>query len=735
MKTKKAFASIISILCICALLCSCGEKVVSSVKKYVLPEKMPAAQSGTVAENERISMEWDSESSCVILYDKKNNKYYSTTPYDYYKSGETGSSYRESGLSSLLKVTYNNSEKNTLSEINSKENADYISAKKIDGGLRLVFYFDSSEISVPLLLTVTDDGISVTVETKGITEGKNKIISVSVLPFFASAGNNTDSYLFVPSGSGALMNVDDSKREARSYSEPVFGSDASEQPVYKTKHTQDIKLPVFGVKSGDGGMLGIITSGAESATVNAVAGDSQLGFSAVYPSFDLRGASVSYIKGTNGGSNEVWKYTKDISSTLKFTVKYVFLDNDANDYNAMAQKYREYLISENSLEKNGDAPDIMVNILGGAEKRELFLGIPYRTMTTLTTLDEAREILADIQKETDAGIAANLKGFGESGLDFGKLAGGFSPSNKLGGQEKLSSLGEWCKNAKIDLFYDYDLVFFNDSANGFKVRSAATSASDIRAMFYTYKLFNNQQDTDNQGAYLVDRYTLAVSDKKIADMASKLGVSGVGLSTLSRIAFSDNKSGNYYAKSHMSDDVNRIITALNSKNLKVFAESANLYAAVAADYVIDTPTVSSGYNSLDSDIPFYQMVFKGITSISGGVINLAQNDKAEYLRTVSTGCSLAFTLCDHVDSDILLGIHSATGMSVYNGVKSTMLNYIGQAKPLLESVRDSTIVSYSKNGDLSETVFDNGITVYINFGKTDLQTPLGTVNAESFIFG
>ena len=57
-----------------------------------------------------------------------------------------------------------------------------------------------------------------------------------------------------------------------------------------------------------------------------------------------------------------------------------------------------------------------------------------------------------------------------------------------------------------------------------------------------------------------------------------------------------------------------------------------------------------------------------------------------------------------------------------------------QAKPFLDKVRTAAIESYERVGDLSKTVFDNGVTVYVNFGTENAKTELGDVQPQSFIF-
>jgi chaperonin GroEL (HSP60 family) len=81
---------------------------------------------------------------------------------------------------------------------------------------------------------------------------------------------------------------------------------------------------------------------------------------------------------------------------------------------------------------------------------------------------------------------------------------------------------------------------------------------------------------------------------------------------------------------------------------------------------------------------------------------------------------------------VLLGSHSAVGSSIYSGLSEQIAEYVAQAQPLLEKVRTAAIVSYEKTGNVSKTVFDNGVVLYVNYGVTAEQTELGTLEALSF---
>jgi len=731
MKLKRCLALLLLGAMLAGLLCACAsqETEKTSLAPFSLPEKLKTIKSGSVAENDRLRLSWDRDTVSIQLEDKSTGEIWSSIPYGYYKSGKTGSNYVKNGLRSSLYITYENGDMHVVVDANSFQHAKYVTAQKIDNGVMLTYYFVDAEISVPVKYTLCEDGLQATVDVKNITEGQYKILTVSVLPFFCSAENTEKNYLFVPSGSGALMMTDDTERTTRRYSEPVYGPDASAMPMFQNTAQNSVRLPVYGAKNGKAAMMAVITSGAETATINAVAGDAQYGYSAAYATFALRGLSTTYIGNSWGGSNTVKQYSADVIS-VDPSVRFTLLDKDSADYNGMAEAYREYLKETQGLKENVSTPDLMVNMLGGVQVRDLFMGVPYQNMSVMTSFEEAQEILSDIIGRTGASLAVNLKGFGTTGLDAGKLGGGFKADAAFGGEKGLKKLVEWCKNNQIDNFFDYDLVFYRESGNGFSVRDAAINAALIRAKYYRYDIVTHQQT--GEAMYLANRYEMATSAAKIAKLMAKQGTTGAGISTLTSIAYSDYNSRNYFARTHMSDDVQRTIKAMNAAGLKTFGEQANDYAAVKLDYIYNTPSASSGFFTLDMDIPFYQMVFKGAAGLSGAAINLAQDPRMEFLKTISTGCSLGYTLCADAEQDVLLGEHSAAGSGIYSGLSGQIEGFVAEARPFLEKVRSAGVVSYEMTGNVSKTVFDNGVVLYVNYGTAAQQTALGTVEALSF---
>lgn len=732
MRLRKICALLIGVTLISLTACNKSEGKITMPEKYSLPKQMKTTKSDVVSENDNYTLAWDNEKYCVSLERKSDGVIWSTIPYKYYKSEETGSQYTEDGLCSGIRVTYVDYENNDEAEAVSNSGADYVLANKLKkGGLRVTYYFDSIKISVPIIYQLNEDGLSVSVDIAGITEGKNLITKVSLLPFFVSAENNSENYIFVPSGSGAIIKAQAEQGSSRVYSEPVYGENQANQAIYRVTNTQSIKMPVFGAKNGEDAVFAIITEGDDIADISASAGDEQYGYSAAYATFNVRGKTSSNVKGHAGSNSKLIKYSDGIVSLKRATVRYFPLEKGSGDYNGMAQKYREYLSEYKELKSNVRPVDAMLTVYGGASEQQFFCGIPYSTFSSMTTIAEAKNIAEDLKK-SNISLALNLKGFGKDGIDNTNIGGGFYIQKKLGNKKELADFTSWCKGNSIDAFYDFNMLQYSKSGSGYSVKNSATDPSGVRARNYEYTLVVKEQDSAKK-RYLNSREALAGSYSDISEAAKKLQLNGVGLSTLSTLSYSDYRSSNYYCKANMSVDVTKILEKLKGEKLKLFGDSANAYAAVKLDYIYNAPTTSSMYNCIDYDIPFYQMVFRGSASLSGKPINLDGDAPTEFLNSVSVASSLGFAICDHVDTNFVKNSYSFASQGVYSGISDAIKDYTAKIKPVLQKTDGAVITNYVKNGDVSETHFSNGVVICVNFGNDTAVTEYGEIQARSFI--
>lgn len=736
----KASVKILSAVTVLAMLCSCGRESSKATKVYILPDDMEIIQSGQVAENSNYIMNWDDSYKSVTITEKSSGCRWSTIPYD--TETESVDGYAKVNIHSPITISYIEDQSNDMKSMGAYQgaiNKSTVSCKTIENGVRVTFYYDALGITVPVEYFLEDDGFSARIPIEDIEENGNKVYSISLLPFFAAVKNNPNSYLFVPSGSGALIYTDSQTKQAGTYSESVYGDDAVTSVTSCISDNYGAKLPVYGVRDAlnQKGIFAVITSGAESAKIEAQAASIDIGYSSVYATLLLRGSDYVTVTDISGIGENVANYSENVVDIDYFTVKY-FLISEASksDYNGMAEIYRFYLSNNNMLKSSEQTSDYYLNILGGMRVKNMFLGIPYHTTYSATSLEQALEITKEAIAESGNIPIIKLQGYGDYGVDVGKIAGGYKISSKFGSKKDLNSLLNFAKENSVELFIDFDVLRYSRSSSGCSNSDAASTVNLTGGTSGYCDVSSNIIRKDYSEFGFIKRSALSSIVNKLVEKASKLSIDGISLSTLSSVAYSDYSDGEYTVKSHMARDVSEIIDNVNNSGYKTAVAMANAYAAGKADCILGTPEKSSSYDIIDVEIPFYQMVFKGSVPLYSSEINISANSRRSFLQALKTGQGLGFSVCSEYEVDMMTLAHSAFAGSQWQDIKTNVISMIKEASPFLCSVRNEQVVSYNiLTSTLTSTKFSNGCVIYVNLGQTPVNTPLGLVESMGFIYG
>lgn len=608
-----------------------------------------------------------------------------------------------------------------------------VKSEEITNGVRVTYFFDQYEISVPVYYKLDENGLTVKVIPSEIYENNYTVISVAVSPYLCSSKNvkSQNNYLVVPSGSGALMYTDN-RGESRTYKEEVYGMDLSSEEKWLYNNQEQIYLPVFGAVDGTEAMYGIITSGAESSAIGAHAGDSALGYSGVYPVFNVR--SYNTVQVNIGGTTGLKEFIRlaDKRNSATFEVRYSILSGENASYNGIAAAYRNYLGLQSGIKNK----QINLTLLGGVMANRSALGIPYTTFSPSTTVEQAGEIVSEIYEITKTPMNIRLLGFGNTGLDIDKVAGGFKINGKLGSKSDIKDLKSLCDKLNSDLFMDYDILQFINSGNGYSKRGdAAVDTTNYRVKKYIFDISLRNVDTTQKSKYLLSRNNISNAVDKTLDSANKYGFGGISLDTLGRMAYSDFNNTEYYGKGKMEEDVTNALNKVTNSKVKLLTKSANAYAAKVSSYIESIPTSSTNSDALDIDIPFYGIVFSGCKENSV-MINLSSEPKKKFLEAIKTGSGLSFVLANDINSDVIGSVFSAYISADYESNKDDINGYYTEAKDFLNSVSGVGVKSYTilKKG-VTRTVFENGVIVYVNETVEDVVCGKNLVKAMSFKVG
>ena len=735
--SRKNIIRIFTLVVAAALVfAGCGSNNQSDQKlaKYKSPGSSEAID-GVVAENDKYQLLWDDTEKMVSIYDKSDGTVFTTTRHE--KSAELDvfglPKAQDARLLSDIIVAYTDPSDADASNVlySSVESVDEgnLVCETIDNGLRLTFYFEDAEIAVPVEYVLTPEGFSISVDPTKIKENEYKTVSIGLAPFLCSCKNDTENtYLFVPSGSGALIYPNNISAVGGAYSQELYGADPLNIAWEKDYNEQVAKLPVYGVKDGNSALCGIISSGDDSVTIESIYGSEALGFSTIYPTFNIRGKVEIRKKLYGSRTFEIVQYSDNVLEGPCKVDFYILKGDDAN-YTGMAKVFKEKMLKESTTAKTSE---MNLVIYGGAMTDKSFLGIPYESVYATTTLKEAYEIVKELKEETGASISVMLKGFGKTGIDIGEIGGGYALSGAVGSKADLNKLGAYCKENNIGVYFDFDVV--RQSASGLFSSSDAARSID-KQIEYQY-LFNkalNSRITDSKYS-LISRSSLTDCVDKIISKTAKWDIDGIALDTLSNISYSDYDGLKYSARSKMSSDVSSIFAGLKESGKKVASVSANFYAANSSDAIFETPSTSNKSDAFSVDVPFYQMVFKGKADIGCEAVNLTFDENNAVLKSVESGAGITYALYNNYDTSLTDSDSPVFSTGTYGMIKQGIVDEVKVLKKDYDSIEDASITEHTLiNEDVRKTVFENGTVAYVNYSDNDYTGDFGTVTAHGYL--
>ncbi len=732
-QVKRCISLAVSLLLIVGLFAGCG-KGKASVSAYKFDSSAKSLSSCHIAKTDKYMLSWDNKAKAVLFTELETGKVWSSISYDAYKTGTAPDS-----LCSSLSITASNtvtSKQDVFTSTSIATGGGAIIAEKIKAGVRVTYYFDSIKISVPVEYTLRKDSLKVSIDaTKIREEGESyQLVSASVAPFLCSASNSTEgAYMFVPSGSGALIYTKNRVEGEAIWSGEIYDRDYSCKIEREYNHKAKVRLPVFGVKDGENGLFAIVEEGAESVKIEASAGNDRLGYSNVYGTVNFR-SSDNYMSITHAfGHSLVSRAASDVTNET-FVFGFYPMSKENANYNSMAKFYQQYLLNKGELSKSTEISNpYSFTFHGGTMIAQSVLGIPTEKLVALTTVSDVKKILEDITENIGISPVVRLTDFGEKGFRPAEINGGKSLPSEYGSKKEMLSLADYCKKSDIDLFMDFDTVKFASSGNGFSASNDATyGAMGVEA---EQSMQTPQMELSETETYtILGRDSLKEAVEKAVKKADKYNVSGISLSTLTKMAYSDYSDEKYYAKANMAKDVIDLVKLAKGKNRLVAASDANAYAAGVSDVIFDIEVTNGNERTFDVMIPFYQMVFAGYKPMYASAINMADNINEQLMLAASTGMGIDFGIIDEfeVKSDDL-DFYKFYSM-VYEGNKATVSEILKDNGYIehYNAIKGAQIDDYTVIGDVSITTFSNGVKVYANHSAYDSESPIGILKGYEY---
>lgn len=564
--------------------------------------------------------------------------------------------------------------------------------------------------------------------------------TVSILNYFGAAGTDEEGALLVPDGSGALIYFNNGKAKYPPYRQEVYGTDYTVDNTVYLVESEKARMPVFGIIRKDGALFGIIEEGASVAIINADVSGRENSYNYVYPSFYVIHKDDVVLQGE--GQKRSFPRYQEIPMKTDFTVRYVFLSGNDASYEGMARYYQKYLAESGMLRKNrrestDDSIPFYLHLIGSIPTRKHFIGVPYMALEPLTTFEEARIILSELEQAGVSNIRLKYSGWFNGG-EYHKVPKTVSVDGVIGGKKGLEELLDYISGKNIGFYPDVALLRVYNTSGFNETKESARRLTALPAVVYPVDLALNRRNRDRMPSYVLSpRYLDGYVDKMLSGMA-KLNLDGISLRDLADELNSDFRKRRLIDRSESEKISVQALEKIYQDGLKIMVRGGNAYALPYTADITDLPMGNSKYKIEDESVPFYQMIVRGFVDYTGKPYNLSTyTDYRRYvLKCLEYGSSVHFTWSyepsqkiKDTDFDYLYSIYYREWMDL-------AVQAYREVNEVLKRVNGQKIISHQKLGEgVYKTVYENGVYTIVNYNSTPVVVEGIRIEAEDFYAG
>lgn len=599
-----------------------------------------------------------------------------------------------------------------------------------DGGVAI--------FKIAIQFELTNNGLQVTIPREYIVDSsnvKNKLqkddsmysmingdyvlTTAKICPYITEVDNTQTGYMIVPDGSGAVINFNNNKIATVSAS--YYGQDMTYVNPMQQEERAQLLLGMYAfVTTTRGNQKGIIAAinqgGGQLALTAGVHKDSNINYA--YMEATIRSTETIYT-GTVAEPKQFAKFDKTISP-LDIVLDYILLNENELDYAAVAKKYQDYLVSRyDGLKTAKDTTDTNLTdltFLGTFEKYSLFLGIKYMTEDTLTTFDQAKNIINELEEQQVNNINVSYKSWTSENLEY-EVGGSLKVSKVLGKASTMQSFYKFCAGKDINFYPEIYIT----TAKGYdymlgSTRYSARGVGNTEAIEYQYDLATGRPNKKLNGKYIISPLYYQDITENVINNFNKLNIweSGANNGGFYLADLGNQWAGNYRTGRQVygGDAVlyQRTVLEQLSQNGKIKIDAPCDYAFEYVDVATSVPVTSKMYAAYDETIPFYQLVISGLFDYTTDYVNGTSNKSTQWYfsKVLETGSNVSFLLSAEDPSVLLETDYTQYYQSYYNNWKDIIVDFNTRINAL--GIHKCTLTGFKTVNGLSEVTYTNKVT-------------------------
>ncbi len=561
----------------------------------------------------------------------------------------------------------------------------------------------------------------------------NPITELTILPYFGAASTEETGFLFVPEGSGAIINFNNGKTNLSGYYAQLYGWDYGMKRDVVVNETR-AAFPVFGISHADGSMISIIDDYSSIATVQADIAGKRHSYNYAYASYEVVHGSKTEISARN--DTTLVSYEKALpEGGIKQTYRFL----DGNTYSDMAKAYREDLLEKYpdwKMTENENAP-VAVELIGAVDRVKQVVGMPVTLPEVLTSFDAAETIMSDLAAGGYSNLAVSYVGWMNGGIDH-SLPKNIDITSGMGGKKGLESLVSKAESLGIDLYLTgrvqnaYDSNIFDGLM---KTRDVAKylSREVIETPEYSHIWFADIDESRVESHFLLRPSVAVTLMDSLAAYAGTYNV-GVGFEDVGYLLSADyNPKRTVVREASMKMQTEKL-AEIKANGTPITVPVGNEYALPYADLVTGMNLEGKDNLILDAKIPFYEIAIHGLVDYTGNAVNLSGDALDVVLKAAETGAGLAFAFYA-APASLLQGTEDMDFFGAnYDGWKDMAKEYLDRYETEMAGLNNKCIAEHRilANG-VTATVYEDNTVVYVNTTTSEYSDDTVTIPARDYL--
>lgn len=668
---------VIILLLVCATLCGA----------------MAEDHAAWSAENERYVLTVDEKSGGFVLTDKENGYLWRAIPEKAEKDkGSKGLAKNKLCSTMYLTAIDRASRKpTTLVSVKAEVRLEYA-----EDSYTAWYDFADKGLSIPLTVTLTEDGLLIRVELADIAEnGQYLVTELALLPSFFAGSPGEEGYILLPDGCGALMYFGN-ESWYYDYQAPVYGPNLAFNRISEAAPQMSVAMPILGIHRNNAGALGVITDGDALATVHAMPCGYESSYDTACMSFTLRNIDTQSISAT------VFQTVyEERLPDCAIEMRYSFFAGEYSGYDAMAAKYRRMLAEKRSSEVQAASPGIVLEAYGAVLRNGSIAGIPVDRIVPLADIGQVKAFADAIGDQ----VLIRYCAWSEDELKQ-QLPTASSVLRQIGGEAQMEALSQ-----AYPVHLNVNPVQFS-KAGLLTSDWAIKRLSQELATQYEYSRATRRAARRKGVTYMLKPEKFADTAEKISrKLPYSLCIDGAG-----GVCYSDFDQDGTFNRQQTLDAMQQMIQTLAGAGAMV--DTGFAYALPYASCVVDAPDQSSRLKITQQTVPFYQLTLSGLVPVTGESINLTDDHQEAILKAAETGMLIKYTYLgdtyvDLTDTDLetLYAVNS-------DGWAEELQNAYSRLQHVYDATQDCGILRHETVAEaVVRVTWENGTVVTVNYGS------------------